>query len=290
MRATVAKKKAVKPKRVPKASTEANPAKYERAVVTFVDILGFREIVKANGAAEISKLLELLRHTSGNTPLFEDPCVSFLAFSDSTIRVAFVDHPHNVKHRSGLLWYEVLHFMFAQAQMAYEGHLIRGGMSIGNISMSADRVFGPALVSAYTLESSFAVYPRIVIDPLVLDHFERDRLLRNHKHSLRDERGWLRTLIRQGDDGIYFIDYLKAFVEQYDDGAELGFIDKHRELVITRAQEHQSLTNVSAKILWLAKYHNAVVRELGNEWFEVRESRLDDFLVSSAECAMLYDK
>lgn len=61
---------------------------YESCIVTFVDILGFREIVTKRPAAEISAMLSLLRKTTEiSETAQEKPEVDYYAFSDSIVRV-----------------------------------------------------------------------------------------------------------------------------------------------------------------------------------------------------------
>mgnify|MGYP003382588839 CR=1 FL=1 len=64
-------------------------------------------------------------------------------------------------------------------------------MTIGDIYIANTMVFGPAIVKAHTLETDFAVYPRIVIAPTVLAMFETEPLLRRHEVKDEWEFGWL---------------------------------------------------------------------------------------------------
>lgn len=79
--------------------------------------------------------------------------------------------------------------------MVRQGHFIRGGMTIGDIFIDDSMVFGPAIVQAHTLETEFAIYPRIVIDPIVFTTFENDPLVRGH--DVEDEWEYLRAFIRK---------------------------------------------------------------------------------------------
>ena len=61
------------------------------------------------------------------------------------------------------------------------------------------------------MESKFAMYPRIVVSPSLLRAFEDGSVPFVHHHDLADEAGYVRKLLAQGDDGVWFIDYLRAF-------------------------------------------------------------------------------
>ena len=70
---------------------------------------------------------------------------------------------------------------------------------------------------AYGLESEFAVYPRIVIDPEVFVSHRKEPLLRNSIHDVATEHEYFKSLVRKDTDGIYFIDYLRGMVTEFDD-------------------------------------------------------------------------
>jgi hypothetical protein len=45
---------------------------YERAITTFIDILGFRDLVRTRPADEVAKVIDVFRHFSGD-PKGDDP-------------------------------------------------------------------------------------------------------------------------------------------------------------------------------------------------------------------------
>jgi len=55
-----------------------------------------------------------------------------------------------------------------QADLLYDGVLLRGGISVGDTHHSNGILYGDGMLRAYRIESSAAVYPRIVIDPCLL--------------------------------------------------------------------------------------------------------------------------
>lgn len=88
--------------------------------------------------------------------------------------------------------------------------LIRGGTTIGDVSVADGRAFGPASVQAYRLESSLAVSPRIVIDPGVIQSI-REHLRGAQAAGAKTEMiAVLREHVRLGDDGLWFIDYINS--------------------------------------------------------------------------------
>jgi hypothetical protein len=135
-----------------------NPS-YERKVIAFYDILGWRsEIAKAGTAPE--KIGELRRLILHHTRLFKAPiecpvCVS--TFSDNVVISTVVDKK--------VTPYFLRTMAVVQLMTAFMGYLMRGGIAIGDIVHDDEVVFGPGLNRAYELESTVAVFPRIVLDP-----------------------------------------------------------------------------------------------------------------------------
>jgi hypothetical protein len=111
----------------------------------------------------------------------------------------------------------LIDLVHAQTELAGRGILVRGGMTVGNIYAAADLAYGPAFVRAYDLESKLANYPRIVLDPSLIKALRDDKRIRSAQHSPDEEIAYIRSLIRQGDDGLWFVDYLGASSTEFED-------------------------------------------------------------------------
>lgn len=217
--------------------------------------------------------------------------MSFLTFSDCTVRSVPIDSDSNTAHPTGLLYHEVLGLLHTQLALIQHGTFIRGGLTIGDIFIDGATVFGPAMVRAYSLESEFAIYPRIVIDPLVFDAFRADPLLRNEIHDLAKEGAYLREIVRRDSAGLYFVDYLKGCLTEFDDDdAEFDFLLMHKQRIIAGAsEENGAFTAIAAKYLWLATYHNTVIGELRPQWFADNGLSIEEFLIGRDEMPLVYD-
>jgi len=132
------------------------------------------------------------------------------AFSDSIVRV----RPYDAEYNDGSLFHEIIALVHAQADLSHHGIFIRGGVAVGKIVFEKNAVFGPALVRAYDLESQYANVPRIIIGPEVFHELRRNAKLRAEHHELTHEIHYIKKLVRRGDDGLWFVDYLKAFVSE----------------------------------------------------------------------------
>lgn len=244
---------------------------YRAAIVSFIDVLGFREIVKNKSASDILRTLRSIQKTGlpEETLLPKDFLQRdinrprAIAFSDSIVRVRHYDAEYN----EGSLFHELISLVHMQAELANGGIFIRGGMSIGDIFFEASETFGPALIRAYDLETQYANVPRIVIGPEVFQEFRRNEKLRKKHHNLADEIHYIKKLVRRSDDGMWFVDYLKAIYFEMDDPPSMypGFLGRHRDFIVKYAQGLPVRGRALQKYLWLAEYHNLICRELGND-------------------------
>jgi len=259
-------------------------AVYRPAVVTFLDILGFSNLVKNGTAEEVAKVLNTLRRFAESKQFKEpdDTDAISLSFSDCIIRIRFLDGV-NQQHPIGHLFHEILDLFHIQGELVPHRILIRGGMTMGNICAADSTVFGPAMVRAYELESKSAIYPRVILDPALLNAVRNDRRLRAAHHSLEDELQAIRNLIRRGESGAWFVDYLPASFEELDEPEDWHvLLAKHRELIQERYQDPGRAAFLD-KILWLATYHNDIVSEIPAKSFDRRGLSRDDFILKTKD-------
>ncbi len=237
---------------------------YQKAIVTFLDILGFADHIKKLDYNSISKILDAVEwFTLPRKRRYSDYESKFITFSDSIIRVRKIKTKTNITYPFGLVFNEILDLVHAQGMLIDFGVLLRGGIAYGDISISGQRVFGPALINAYELESNYAKYPRILISPFIFHELKKNPLLIAKGHDSDTEINFIRDMLKQGDDGIWFIDYGRAIERELDEPEMYPkFLERHRELIIEGVREYKLKDNVLGKYLWLAKYHNQIVQEI----------------------------
>lgn len=140
---------------------------FERCVVTFIDILGYKSLLKTRHAADIVKILKSLRaFTAGDAddedlPTRTDEARLYSqsfseSVSDAVVRVRTVD----TQSQDGPFLYELIDLMHATIECVNQGILIRGGMTIGPAHIGLDGkgpIFGNAMVRAYEIEENEAV-------------------------------------------------------------------------------------------------------------------------------------
>jgi len=140
------------------------------------------------------------------------------------------------------------------------------------------------------LESKFALYPRIVVDPALLAEFRENELLKAAHHDLEDEEGYVSRLVRRGDDGIWFVDYIRAIESELDEPEMYPiFLQTHRQLILDGGKRFAGLNGPMSKYLWLAAYHNDVIGELKSKWFKYYGLKRAELLISPKDLPALQE-
>ncbi len=269
-----------------KAKAHANATDYEPGIVTFIDVLGFRAMLSDRPAGEIHEIIFSLREFT--TPEVEhfrrmkEVRLSSRAFAESVSDAVVRVRVFNTQHSDGAFFHELLDLLHIQILCIDHGVFIRAGVAIGNVHVGVNGdgpVFGPAMVRAYDIESGEAIYPRIVIDDAAYDQFLSDVRLHNEDHDLDEETDYVNGLLRIGEDGTRFIDYLAASEGEFDTfQGYLAFVGRHAALIRQNlAQAHKP--TIRRKYLWLARYHNDVVSQLRIR-FEQGELSAANFLAA----------
>jgi hypothetical protein len=241
---------------------------YRPAVVTFLDVLGFRErVASSRDATDIQRILSRLRSFSNNDAEEESlggdgefEVTRSIAFSDSVVRIRFIDTPYP----SGALFHEILGLVHMQAEMMASEVLLRGGVTVGNVYLEGDMAFGPAFNRAYDLESQFANVPRIVIGPEAFVELRNDNRLVSTDNTADHDIAYIRRMLKCGEDGLWFIDYLAAIRSELDDLAQYpDLISQNRSLILDNIRRVPAHSRVFQKYLWSAHYLNEVIDRCG---------------------------
>lgn len=246
---------------------------YEPSIVSFIDVLGFRDLLATRHAHDIRDIMLRLREFT--TPddfekprRMKDARMISRAFADSVSDAVVRVRVYDTQYRDGAFFHELLDLLHAQIQCIGSGVVIRAGVAIGNAHVGLDGkgpVFGPAMVRAYEIESHEAVHPRIVIDGPAYDAFLTDTRLHKEDHSVEMEAEYVDKLLRVDADGTRFIDYLAGGESEFDHPAGyFEFLDSHAALV--RDKLATTTGSVRAKFEWLADYHNSVVGQIIDEF------------------------
>ena len=272
--------------RVEKAATGAAALPsvfYEKCVVSFIDILGFKEVVEQRSADEVYQIMQLFKRHSDpeeeKIRSMDEARMTSRAWaqsvSDAIVRVRTAD----TQYRDGAFVRELLDLVHIQIELVNRGVLVRAGTTVGKVCVGIDgehTFFGLGINRAYEIESKEAIFPRIVIDDAALALHTSDESLRSEDNSLEDELKIVNALVAEGEDGTRFIDYLAA-VDEFDHPAlYLEFLQRHAEL-IRKGRAEGGDVRKRRKFEWLARYHNARVRPMMAATLQ-SEKRKTDFL------------
>lgn len=242
---------------------------YEECLVTFFDVLGFRNLLQTRSGAEIRELLSLFRRVSEGDavrPTRSDEMrmiseVHAEIVSDAIVRTRTTETQY---HAGPLVW-ELIDLLHIQIDCLNNGILVRGAMTIGHMHLGIGfdgPVFGPGLVQAYEMEDREVVFPRVAIHEDVIARHREDSSLWREGHDYEEEARHLRNLLREDESGLHYIDYLRASLSEFDNGYLdwLSFLYRHKELVERGLSSNPNAT-IRRKFSWLKNYHNGVIDE-----------------------------
>jgi hypothetical protein len=81
---------------------------------------------------------------------------------------------------------------------------------------------------------------------------------------LVDDIHYTRNLLSQGDDGLWYVNYLRAVRDELDEPeAYPELLIAHRSVILSRAGSGRKSPRVIHKLLWLARYNNSVCESVG---------------------------
>lgn len=242
---------------------------YEPCIVSFIDVLGFKDLLATRHAHDIRDVLLSLREFSApsevtKTRRMKDARLFSRAFADSVSDAVVRVRVFYTQYSDGAFFHELLDLLHTQVQCVGSGVVIRAGIAIGDAHVGLDGkgpVFGPAMVRAYEIETHEAIYPRIVVDEAAYERFLADARLRSEDHGIEEEARYVNKLLRVDGDGVRFVDYLVASESEFDDTAGyFTFLEDHAKLVRVKLAETEG--RVRAKFEWLADYHNDVIQSI----------------------------
>lgn len=251
--------------------------KYERRIVAFIDILGFKEIVKQSeqDTTKIKLLYSVLDFLKGwetsdkwdlkFVEIEEDAQkkgvdnfdirgkTNTTSFSDSIVVSVKVDN--NVNEMTSTL---VVNLAYIGALLIEKGILFRGGLTIGNIIHNDNgTVFGQALIDAYQLETKSAKYPRIVLS---------DKLIKelNYPIDTKRNRYPYHQYIDRFNDGcigfhqMIYYQVIESWTEMTSEKMILSLANV-RKTIIEGLDKSFENPDVFEKYRWLKEQYNNLI-------------------------------
>lgn len=251
--------------------------KYENRLIAFIDILGFKEIVRSSKEddSKIEFLYSVLDYLkswetseSWNSQLVEieedaqkkgvenfdiRDKTNSTSFSDSIVVSVKVDN--NVNEVASTL---IANLAYIGATLFEKGILFRGGLTIGNLIHNENgTVFGQGLIDAYQLESNNAKFPRIVLS---------DKLLKQLNYPLKTKRNRYpyHQYLKRFNDGcvgfhqmIYF-QVIEHSTEMTKDKLKIS-LGKIRKVIVNGLDMSFENPSVFEKFKWLKEQYNKLI-------------------------------
>ncbi len=204
---------------------------YKDSFVAFLDVLGFKELVKSsNDTRRLDEYFNIvdnaIKKDIDNQPEKQD--INSIIISDSiilSIRKVEGDINHNIEQLRKLCI--VVGKM--QLRLANKNIWIRGGISSGKVHFDTNKnqVVGPAFINAYLLEEELAKVPRVIVDNKIINELnltsadnliEKMYITKKVGHDFLGKKilyKWENDSTLQKDIPL-FIDYATMVVENQD--------------------------------------------------------------------------
>lgn len=237
-----------------------NEIEYSDYYVAFLDILGFKALVKSNKEEDRKKINEYFRLVNEITEQLKNipskKYIGSIIISDSVILSIPMEADASENFRN--LRELCIAIQKIQFELALLDIWLRGAISSGKAYFNPkdSQVVGPAYINAYLLEQNFAINPRVVIDNKLINELEinsaQELIEKVNNISCSRERNvlfqWTHDgFQRQGltKDIALFVDYL---VYAFEDESKLDKIIKNLEKNIYQDN------SIYSKFRWVADY------------------------------------
>lgn len=251
--------------------------KYENRLVAFIDILGFKDIVKQSedDPTKIKLLHSILRYLKNwevsekwdlrLVEIEEDAQkrgvekfditgkTNSTSFSDSIVVSVKIDN--NINEMASTL---IVNLAYIGAILIEKGILFRGGLTIGNIIHNDNgTVFGQGLIDAYKLESNNAKYPRIILSDKLIKKLNYPL---NTKHNRYPYHQYV-VRFKDGCVGFHQMVYyqvMESWTEMTVDKLTIS-LEKIRKIIIEGLDSSFEKPDVFEKYLWLKEQYNTLI-------------------------------
>jgi hypothetical protein len=228
---------------------------YENRIVAFIDILNFKNKIKATedkdeakAALQLNRLIYVLEYIQKEfSKAVDNNQTTFQAtmFSDSVV--------FSVKEHNGLDFIAIAELLKKlQVNLIKEDILLRGGIVFGKIIHDDKKIIGPALIDAYELEGKSALYPRIVIDPDILEIKAGGNEFSDGLFNIEDFDN--KKILQQDFDGTYYVEYFSDADKYLDQPNSKEHYATLRKLI--RAGVNNPNIGIRIKYLWMLHKFN----------------------------------
>lgn len=209
--------------------------------IAFIDILGFKQLVKNEKVQTVAKILEYLhKYANIQAPKSKYAYISTLEtayFSDSI--VLSCDNSADYGFIENL--------MNLQIELMRKGIYIRGCIAKGELYHEGNYLFGPAIIEAYEEEAKLAKYPRIILG-------------KSYKY--------IGSYFCKDYDGLYFLDPFRNLQQrEWNEEFDMNLVIRE---IITQLDNNIKLyeneKEIFMKFSWLKQIIDEVFYESDNKY------------------------
>lgn len=221
---------------------ELKKVEYKNCFVFFIDILGFKELIKKNNAAEIRDIIEYfykIFESDFSKPPYQN--YNITQVSDCIV-ISFEKEPK-------FQLYMLLHIFFdlQSALLADKGVLIRGAGRFGKLYHDDKYLFGEAYQNAFYSEEKTAIYPRIIIPQDVFNQFTET------------EKDHCNELLKKDADGMYYLDYINIDITDISNNKKEEYRTKIKQRISDGIEKYKNNPDILIKYKWLETKFNEYI-------------------------------
>ena len=247
-----------------------NRIKLKPYYFAYMDILGAKKYIESEESENyLNKIQRLYAETielvKSNSKDFYLPKPKLKIFSDNIVlaipKIEYFGTGSNEISSCNIMIFAA----FFQIIALKYSLLIRGGISVDDLYIDDDFVYGKALTQSYKLESEVGIYPRIVINPKDLHLFTKS--------------DFQRRILLKDSANIYYIDPFEhyfGYIHESVRNENLDIIRNNLEKMLVVNKDDK----INQKICWFINMFND---------FCIRNS-YDDFVVNTKDYPYSYTK
>jgi hypothetical protein len=258
---------------------QGKPPTTRKSVVAFLDVLGFTQSMRlAYAGGDAAQLLTSFRSALDDAyerfqgkeweriigpekAATETDAWHVKAFTDNIV-IGYPVHPRepDAEAELGSLLLAIRDY---QLEMTVRGFFLRGGVSIGELYMDDEIVFGDALIEAYETEQTAARDPRIVVSKSAQAHVRQHFGFYGHPADSPHNEVLLKDV-----DGQLFVNYLGAAYDEEPELPDWSKILQHQRAVEASLDKFKENPPIWSKYAWVANYHNFLCQEQGGRFLQ----------------------
>lgn len=238
----------------------------EERFVAFIDILGFKDIVRniekdntPNNLAlrTVKSVLNFMDEETyepnycSDLPIYEKTEEGFVEKELGDPRLTYVSDCIIISAEPTIDGFKGLSRKIHKitADLACDGIFCRGAITKGKLFHKGRILFGSSYIRAFTLEEETAIFPRVIIDPEIIDFFE----LKEGEMPLAP------AFFGLDKDGIYYQRYWTWYLFPPHAGSFESYLHRVYTHIENKLNEFRDTPRILEKYKWLEQEFKSLV-------------------------------